>query len=453
VSLLMDALRKAEQQKQLLAEQKQLTPQEAKPAGLALELVPHPHEEQPATPSTPSVTPPAASKPTGDRLPELPKRLEDLDEQFMAHAAAPQPARHAGPASPPPRTAEPSHDVAADTARANARLLFEAKQPAPDNRRNFLIIVGVLTLLAAGGIGGYVWWELQPKGGLVASGVPPMPRTPAPAPSPATPITAPAPMAATAPATPAGPQSAVPPAPTFAASPSAETNPVAAQNTLPPPVARKPVATPPQAAAITEPESPIRLTRKRQAVDPALEQAWQAFNRQEFALAQAAWQRALTVDPRNADALHGLAALALQEGQGGEAAGYYLRALEANPKDALALAGLVSLKSSGEPRQTESRLKNLLAEQPDSPYLNFALGNLYVQEQRWAEAQQAFFKAHAADPANPDYLFNLAVSLDQLHKPGLAGQYYRQALAAAEQRPAGFDAALVKERLKALPSE
>ncbi|MDX9994311.1 MAG: tetratricopeptide repeat protein [Rhodocyclaceae bacterium] len=447
----MDALRKAEQQKQLLAEQKQPAPPAESSAGRELELVPHPHEQQ-AVPAGPAVAPsaPAPARPAGDHLPELPKRLEELDEQFMAHAAAPQPARRP---APPPAPQAPPHDVAADTARANARLLFEAKQPTPENRRNFLIVVGLLTLLAAGGIGGYVWWELQPKGGLVASGVPTIPRTPAL--SPATPIAAPTvPPAAPVAAAPAPPQAAVPPAPTSGAPASpARTGSLADQEPDAPVVARKPVTPPAQTQAVIEPESPIRLTRKRQAVDPALEQAWQAFNREEFALAQTAWQRALAVDPRNADALHGLAALALQEGRSGDAAGFYLRALEANPKDALALAGLVSLKTSGDTRQTESRLKNLLAEQPDSPYLNFALGNLYVQDQRWAEAQQAFFRAHAADPANPDYLFNLAVSLDQLHKPGLAGQYYRQALAAAEQRPAGFDAALVTERLKALPSE
>lgn len=448
----MDALRKAEQQKQLLAEQKQPAPPAESPAGRELELMPHPHEQQ-AVPAGPAVAPsaPATARPADDHLPELPKRLEELDEQFMAHAAAPQPARR--PVPPPATQPPPPHDVAADTARANARLLFETKQPAPENRRNFLIVVGLLTLLAAGGIGGYVWWELQPKGGLVASGVPTFPRTPAS--PPATPIAAPiASPAAPVAAAPAAPQVAVPPAPTFGAPASpARTGSLADQESDTPVVARKPATASAQTQAVIEPESPIRLTRKRQAVDPALEQAWLAFNRQEFALAQAAWQRVLAVDAHNADALHGLAALALQEGRSGDAAGFYLRALEANPKDALALAGLVSLKTTSDTRQTESRLKSLLAEQPGSPWLNFALGNLYVRDQRWAEAQQAFFRAHAADATNPDYLFNLAVSLDQLHKPGLAGQYYRQALAAAEQRPAGFDAALVTERLKALPSE
>jgi len=184
--------------------------------------------------------------------------------------------------------------------------------------------------------------------------------------------------------------------------------------------------------------------------DPLLEQAWEAFNKGEVDRARVIWEQSLRADPRNADALHGLATVARQQGHAEEAADYCLRALEANPKDTLAIAMLASLSGSSNPQQTESRLGNLLAEQPDSPYLNFALGNLYAQQQRWGEAQQAYFKAHTADSANPDYLFNLAVSLDQLHKPQIAAQYYRQALAAAERQPAGFNPAQVATRLQQL---
>ena len=450
----MDALRKAEQQKQVLSEPKQPAQQEPA-AGPGLELVPHPHEEKrPPGPGVAAAAVQAATSGTaGDRLPELPKRLEELDEQFMAHAPA-QTARRPSPATSPPATAPTHPDVAADTARANARLLFEAKQPVPENRRNFLIIIGLLTLVAAGGIGGYVWWELQPKGGLVTLNAPVT--SSAPVAVPATPIAAPAPAPTAAPVAPTTAetsQAAVPPVPTFAAPSSSQAASAPGAETNMPVIARKPAVAVPQPSSVAEPESPIRLTRKQQAVDPTLEQAWQAFNRGEFALAQVAWQRALDIDSRNADALHGMAAIALQESRSGDAAGYYLRALEANPKDPLALAGLVSLKTSGDPRQTESRLKNLLAEQPESPYLNFALGNIYAQDQRWPEAQQAYFKAHATDPANPDYLFNLAVSLDQMHKAGLALQYYNQALAAAELRTAGFDTTQVMQRLKVLQAE
>jgi hypothetical protein len=56
----------------------------------------------------------------------------------------------------------------------------------------------------------------------------------------------------------------------------------------------------------------------------------------------------------------------------------------------------------------------------------------------------------AADPDNPDYLFNLAVSLDQIRQPKLAAQHYRLALEAAQLRPAAFDRERVRARLEQL---
>lgn len=80
MSLLMEALRKAEQQKQQGAAEKP-----AAVASDALELAPLPGE--------PALAPePPAAGSGGDRLPELPTRLEDLDEQFLAHELAPPPA-------------------------------------------------------------------------------------------------------------------------------------------------------------------------------------------------------------------------------------------------------------------------------------------------------------------------------------------------------------------------
>jgi Tfp pilus assembly protein PilF len=200
------------------------------------------------------------------------------------------------------------------------------------------------------------------------------------------------------------------------------------------------------------PESPVRISSAPKKVDPSLDLAHQAFNRGDLDLAQTHWKKALAKDPRNSDALHGMAAIALQNQQPAQAADYYLKALENDPKDALAVSGLLSLKAPTDVMQAESRLKTLLAEQPDSPHLNFAIGNLFSRSARWADAQQAYFKAHTGDPANPDYLFNLAVSLDQLHQSRLAAQYYQQALNAATAQPAGFDTAQVTTRLKALQS-
>lgn len=109
--------------------------------------------------------------------------------------------------------------------------------------------------------------------------------------------------------------------------------------------------------------------------------------------------------------------------------------------------------AEADPQTAESRLKSLLSAQPESAALNFALGNLYARQNRWPEAQQVYFNAVAADGDNPDYLFNLAVSLDHLRQPRLAGQHYRMALEAAARRPAAFDPAGVEKRLGELPPE
>ncbi len=464
----MDALRKAEQQKQKLATQGQGQADSAESQqGLELEPIsvqatperPNEISFEPAGTSPPpeSAIPPQAngSGEKRSRLPDLPTRLEDLDEQFMAHAAQPplkKPAAIPAAPPPPPPPAAPVRGKKLENSPESARKLLDAKlPPQPKNNRNFAIAVSLVTLVAGVGIGGYLWWEMQPKAGLMAVNAPPTP------PLPAKPATPPPPVAVIAVAPPV--VVAPPPAPLAAATPSpantavSDAKPAAPddEDEVQPPPPPKPQRAP-AATTAPRPDGPVRVSSNPKKTDPALEQAYQAFNSGDPELARANWKKVLANDPRNADALHGMAALALQANQPGQVAEFYLRALETDPKDALALSGLLALKAPADVMQAESRIKTLLAEQPDSPHLNFALGNLYARGTRWAEAQQSYFRAHTSDPGNPDYLFNLAVSLDQLHQPPLAAKYYGLAIEAAARQPAGFDAHQAANRLKALQS-
>lgn len=383
-----------------------------------------------------AASPAAQEGPQG--LPELPSRLELLDHEFQ-----PAPAARTEPTLSPPPQPRPAADENRKRERAAAQNVFQAKQAAP--RRTFPFLVGGLTLVVVAAIGGYFWWELQPKGGLGAS--PATARTA----SPATARTAPAPIAAApvTPAQPALPQSipAVPASKADVKDEEEEEHPAAAR---PAPAAGKRPVPPQPAPPPPEPESPIRITTARLKVHPQVASAWQSFQSGDLATAQRDYQQVLKGDPKNTDALHGLAAISLRQGQFEAAENLYLRILEADPKDAAAQAGLIGLRGQADPSQSESRLKNLLAAQPDSPTLNFALGNLYARQGRWNEAQQAYFRAYAADGENPDYQFNLAVSLDQLRQPKLALQYYQGALAAAAQRPAAFDRELAADRVREL---
>ena len=121
----------------------------------------------------------------------------------------------------------------------------------------------------------------------------------------------------------------------------------------------------------------------------------------------------------------------VRQGRHDQAQAYYLRALEADPANAAAQAGLINGRGYADAGASESRLKSALDAQPESSALLFALGNLYARQARWSEAQQAYFRAYAAEPDNADIIFNLAVALDHLRQAKLAAQYYQMALDAA----------------------
>lgn len=95
-------------------------------------------------------------------------------------------------------------------------------------------------------------------------------------------------------------------------------------------------------------------------------------------------------------------------------------------------------------------MRGLLRQHPESAALHFALGNLLARQARWSEAQQSYFHAVAAEGGNPDYLFNLAVSLEHLHQLPAAARYYRLAVNAAAARAAAFSAAQAEQRLSIL---
>ncbi len=432
----MDALRRAEQQKQQGAASSDL-PAGAGAGGGKLSL-----EPLAAAGTAPSPSPAPRAAEEARRLPELPKRLEELDDQFFAadpvlqksiRALAETKARAA---EPPPAPV----NAPVDNARAAAQNVFAVKQAAPTIGHGFAITVGVATLIAVAAIGGYFYWQMQPRGGLVAGPGLAAPQPPAvPPPAPAVQPAPPVPVAATT-----------------AAAATPELSPPAASARAAPAPRPAVAPAPPQGAPerlVAPADGGIRFSSSQKTAGMEMEAAHAAFTRGETDLARTIWLKTLQSDSRNINALHGLAAIFQLEGKPDQAAVLYRRVLEVDPKDAVAHAGLLAIGTPADPRQAESRLKGLLAEQPNSPHLHFALGNLYMGDSRWAEAQQAFFKAHVADPANPDYLYNLAVSLDYLRQTGLAVQYYARAQDAARSQPVAFDPARVEERLRTLRNE
>lgn len=456
----MDALKRAEQ-----AKEKGATDQ-----GLSLEPLAKPPAATPAeAPAEPPITDSVTARMDTGRLPSLPK-LEDLDAEFIALAQqspplarsragdasamgrnAASPASTARPEAPPARTRADIKDSTTPE-QAAIRNAFAVKEPAANGKFVWLTIAAV-TLAAVAAIGIYFWWQLRPAPGIgiaaptLASSAGRL-ETPA-APPPASPIaalpTANAPPSSSAESSRADANRAVETAPEPPPRREAPASKVSRDGTPPPASAA------PQAAQPAPAQPQIRFARSADNPSrPVTADAYEALQSGNLAGARAAYERSLRTDPRNVDALHGRAAVALREGRIEDAEADFLRILENDPRNAEANAALVGLRGSGDPVATESRIKSLLAQQPNASALHFALGNLYARQHRWNEAQQAYFGALTTDGDNPDYLFNLAVSLDQLHQPRLAADYYGRALKAADGRLAAFDRGLAARRLSEL---
>jgi Tfp pilus assembly protein PilF len=203
----------------------------------------------------------------------------------------------------------------------------------------------------------------------------------------------------------------------------------------------KPAATAPDTVRLTRVEEP------KPRIPPDVEAGYRALVAGDLATARARYAAALAADPTSVDALLGLATADARGGDPAGAAQRYRRALDVDPRNATAIAGLAALADNARSDAVESELRADLARHPESAALHFSLGNVYARQSRWGEAQAEFFEAFRIDPASADVAFNLAVSLDHLGQRGLAADYYRRALAAAGGRPRQFDPADARRRL------
>ena len=180
-----------------------------------------------------------------------------------------------------------------------------------------------------------------------------------------------------------------------------------------------------------------------------LREAYAAYQAGNDELAMSLYNKVLELDSRNRNALLARAAIHAQNNNSQHAIRDYQTLLLANPKDSLAMASLLAIANYS-PQESETQLKLMIRDEPDSPYLNFALANAYGAQNRWQEAQGYYFKALERNPGDPNYAYNLAVSLEHIAQPGAAISYYRRALDNFGNGLATFSREVVDQRLKML---
>jgi len=390
-------------------------------------------------PGEPGAAPiPAAPVPR----PEL--SLEPLATDILPASPAqpaPAPARPRGAEPPPRERSAPPASAKPSPEQGRAATIVQAGRRPPGGvgaylRTRPMVAFGALAGLLAIGVGVYVYLQIFHPGFFVRQAPAPfMPRPLAQAPAvpPTGSATTPLPSAPLLqqqqPLPPTGPESAPQAAP--------ERPPLTATPPSPPPQS-EPVA--PRNSIVVSPGTPVPR------MNPLLSEGYAALTEFRLETARELYERLLKAEPRNIDALLGLAAISAQEDKSEDAIRHYLRILELDPRHALAQSGLIAALGRADPLAAESRLKQLISREP-SGHLYFTLGNLYADQSLWAQAQQAYFQAFHLEPANPDYAYNLAVGLEHVSRRKLALGFYRRAVELAATRPhVNFDLARARER-------
>ncbi|MEP7070230.1 MAG: hypothetical protein ABI789_13360, partial [Usitatibacter sp.] len=295
--------------------------------------------------------------------------------------------------APPPSAAERArHDA------ATAKTVFQAKDaPAAQRSKRGLILAialaGVVIVVAAAGI--YVWLSVQsftPR--ATASSRPRTTQAALPPPAGSEPAPNPPKMMGTILLPPPlQPTAAIQPPPVHEPRREAPAHARRAPRELVADLLRD---APPRSS-----QPPLRLApaTQSQGVPAAVAAGYESLRNGDTAAARRSYAAALASDPSNLDALLGAAAVEARTGNRMLAAGHYRRALDIDPRNATAIAGLASITEFGQPEGLESQLRGEVARNPQSPQLHFTLGNLYATQSRWNDAQVEFFEAHRFDPA------------------------------------------------------
>lgn len=194
------------------------------------------------------------------------------------------------------------------------------------------------------------------------------------------------------------------------------------------------------------------ITRHQGQPRPAnLESIYSQIARGELSGAEQALRSTVTQHPEHIDAMLALAGLYQLQANETQSVAWRHRAQAHAPSHPEALASQAHANADGLPAaQAESQLRTHIAQRPGASPLYFALGNQLAEQGRWHEAQFAYEQALRGDNANPDYRYNLAVSLDRLHQNHLARHHYRLAQQHRQSRPAFFSSVALQQRLTEL---
>lgn len=197
------------------------------------------------------------------------------------------------------------------------------------------------------------------------------------------------------------------------------------------------------------------LTIKREkTLTTLVNEGYALYQKGEYGTSLSKYAQAYRQSPVNQDALLGMVATHTKLGQPDLANVY---------RQKLKMLGLTADRDrkikTDSPKVSSDRSKipptpNLLLAQlkktPNDAQLNFSIATLFAKKGDWEKAQNYYFKAHQFAPNNPNYAFNLAVSLEHLGHSKTALSFYKKTKNLMQVSPSSVNPMIVAKRLDVL---
>ncbi|PCI70258.1 MAG: hypothetical protein COB26_04545 [Piscirickettsiaceae bacterium] len=172
----------------------------------------------------------------------------------------------------------------------------------------------------------------------------------------------------------------------------------------------------------------IKKSRMSASLSAALNKGYAALQNGRYSEATLTYQAILKKRPKQIDALLGLANIYAHNGDLLAARRQYDEALVIRPSNKIAQLGLLYTYQSDNSTKGLELLQNLSAKYPNNPEILVAIGHKLAKQSKWFAAQQSYFKAYSVQPSNALLAYNLAVSLDRMEKYDAASSFYNKAL-------------------------
>jgi Tfp pilus assembly protein PilF len=174
----------------------------------------------------------------------------------------------------------------------------------------------------------------------------------------------------------------------------------------------------------------LKMNVRRTKIDTAyeLERAYNALLAGKPEDAMQIYEDILTGDPKNEDALFGLASTYHRAGQIDMARSLYAKLLELNPKHRDGLNNFLVLLADEAPQEALTQMEQLEAQNPGFSPIPAQMAIIYQKLGDQDKAVDKMYRALALSPENMTYRYNLAIMLDKNHDYSEAGKLYAQLL-------------------------